>query len=244
LKNDVEPLKSKNFDGLQFPDLYFFQPKKLFLFKDNQVEILYLNVVSDALEDDLEAIRHCEVEQRSNLSNDIKIKLRIHKDAYFEKVNTLLEHIHRGDVYEANFCQEFYAEDTTINPLETYLKLNAISKPPFAAFFKCYDRYLLSASPERYLKKEGDTVISQPIKGTAKRATDLVEDAQLKHDLAASVKERSENTMIVDLVRNDLSKTALKGSVRVEEFCKVYTFKQVHQMISTIVSKVGVDMHP
>ena len=244
LKNDVEPLTSKNFDGLQFPDLYFFQPKKLFLFKDNQVEILYLNVVSDALEDDLEAIKKSNNLTIQPSKGHIKIKLRIHKDAYFEKVNTLLEHIHRGDVYEANFCQEFYAEDTTINPLETYLKLNAISKPPFATFFKCYDRYLLSASPERYLKKEGDTVISQPIKGTAKRATDLVEDAQLKHDLAASVKERSENTMIVDLVRNDLSKTALKGSVKVEEFCKVYTFKQVHQMISTIASKVGADMHP
>ncbi|WP_100614794.1 anthranilate synthase component I family protein [Confluentibacter citreus] len=244
LKNDVEDLTSQNFDGLQFPDLYFFQPKKLFLFKGNQVDIQYLNAVADELEDDLESIRHCEEERRSNLPNDIKIKLRIHKDQYFEKVKSLLAHIHRGDIYEANFCQEFYAEDTSINPLETYLKLNTISKPPFATFLKCYDKYVLSASPERYLKKEGQHVVSQPIKGTAKRSSNLEEDAQLKSELAASDKERSENTMIVDLIRNDLSKTAIKGSVKVEELCRVYSFKQVHQMISTVTSKVELNTHP
>ena len=249
LKNDVEDLTSQNFDGLEFPDLYFFQPKKLFLFKGNQVEIHYLNAVADELKDDLNAIRHCEVVpiaigRRSNLPNGIKIKLRIHKDSYFEKVTSLLSHIHRGDIYEANFCQEFYAEDTSINPLETYSKLNAISKPPFATFLKCNDKYLLSASPERYLKKEGNLIISQPIKGTAKRSTNLDEDAQLKSDLATSDKERSENTMIVDLIRNDLSKTAIKGTVHVEELCRVYTFKQVHQMISTVTSEVELNTHP
>lgn len=244
LKNDVEDLSSKNFDGLEFPDLYFFQPKKLFLFKDNHVEIHYLNAVSDELETDLESIRHCEEAQRSNLPNDIKIKLRIAKDQYFEKVKNLLAHIHRGDIYEANFCQEFYAENAVINPLDTYLKLNAISKPPFATFLKCYDKYVLSASPERYLKKENTTVISQPIKGTSKRSDNVEEDEQLKSELAANDKERSENTMVVDLIRNDLSKTAIKGSVKVEELCKVYTFKQVHQMISTVTSEVRLNTHP
>src|SRR5690606_17228728 len=137
--------------------------------------------------------------------DSIKIKLRIHKDAYFEKVNNMLAHIHRGDIYEANFCQEFYAENVKITPLETYNKLNAISKPPFATFLKLKDKYLLSASPERYIKKTGSTIISQPIKGTAKRSEDPVEDAQLKQQLAQDEKERSENIMIVDLVRNDLS---------------------------------------
>lgn len=137
LKNDVESLKSSNFDSLEFPDLYFFQPKKLFLFKGGQVEIQYLNCVDDELEDDLKSIRNGEEIQRGNLSikeNQVKIKLRIHKDEYFEKVNKMLAHIHRGDIYEANFCQEFYAENTSIDPLETYLKLNNISKPPFATF--------------------------------------------------------------------------------------------------------------
>jgi len=244
LKNDEETLKSDNFDGLGFPDLYFFQPKKLFFIKGNNVEIEYLNFVEDEINDDLKAIANGEEVGHGNLSNDIKIKLRIHKDEYFEKINTMLSHIHRGDIYEANFCQEFYTENTKINPLETYNKLNRISNPPFATFLKCFDKYLLSASPERYLKKDGQSVISQPIKGTAKRSENIKEDTLLTANLLQDEKERSENIMIVDLVRNDLSKTALKGSVKVEELCKVYTFDQVHHMISTIISKVRDNTNP
>jgi para-aminobenzoate synthetase component 1 len=244
LKNAVENLNSDNFDGLEFPDLYFFQPKKLFFFKGNQVEIQYLKMVDVEFESDLKNIRHCEEVRRSNLSKDIKIKLRIHKDEYFEKINNMLAHIHRGDIYEANFCQEFYAENTEINPLETYNKLNSISNPPFATFLKCNDKYLLSASPERFLKKVGNILISQPIKGTAKRSLDIKEDKKLKEELLQNEKERSENIMIVDLVRNDLSKTALKGTVEVEELCKIYSFDQVHQMISTVKSKVEGATHP
>ncbi len=247
LKNDIEHLKSQNFDGLEFPDLYFFQPKKLFFIKGKTLDIKYLNDVDGEIEDDLKAIRTCENEAFENLpskDNDIKIKLRIHKDEYFEKINAMLTHIHRGDIYEANFCQEFYAEHTEIDPLETYNKLNRISKPPFATFLKCSDKYLLSASPERYLKKDGQRVISQPIKGTAKRSNNLLEDALLTANLLQDEKERSENIMIVDLVRNDLSKTALRGSVNVEELCKIYTFDQVHHMISTVTSKVEETTHP
>ena len=244
LKNDVETLESNNFDGLQFPELYFFQPKKLFLIKGNKVEIRYLKAFKKDIKTDLKAIGQCQEERCGNLPNNIKIKLRIHKDDYFDKVKSMLSHIHRGDIYEANFCQEFYAESTVINPLETYLKLNEISKPPFATFLKCSDLYLLSASPERYLMKVGNTVISQPIKGTAKRSSNPAEDERLKTTLAEDEKERSENIMILDLMRNDLSKTAIKGSVRVEELCNVYTFNQVHQMISTVSSKIDKNMHP
>jgi len=150
----------------------------------------------------------------------------------------------RGDIYEANFCQEFYAEGTKINPLDIYDNLNAISKPPFATFLKQDDKYLLSATPERYIRKEKQKVISQPIKGTAKRAKDIEEDLLLKSNLSKDVKERSENIMIVDLVRNDLSHTATKGSVKVEELCKVYSFDQVHQMISTVTSRVSKKTNP
>lgn len=244
LKNDVEELKSANFDGLAFPDLCFFQPKKIFLIKGKTVKIKYLNAVDDELEEDLKNICHCEDEGRGNLPKDIKIKLRIHKDEYFRKLDKMLAHIHRGDIYEANFCQEFYAEKTEINPLETYNKLNAISQAPFATFCKMNDKYILSASPERYIKKKGNTVISQPIKGTAKRSTNPNEDQALKYELKHDDKERSENIMIVDLVRNDLSKTAKKGSVKVKELCKIYSFDQVHQMISTVVSKVKKTTHP
>jgi para-aminobenzoate synthetase component 1 len=246
LKNDVEQLSSSNFDGLGFADIHFFQPKRIIRIQGEQINFCYLNMVADEIQEDFSAITnqiHFE-EFESSIEATIRIKLRIFKDDYFNRVKQLLERIHRGDIYEANFCQEFYAEDTNINPLRTFKKLNAISKPPFAVFLKFNESYALSASPERYLKKQGTKIISQPIKGTAKRSFDIEEDEKLKLYLEKDPKERAENIMIVDLVRNDLSKSALKGSVIVEELCKVYSFEQVHQMISTISSRVDEDRNP
>jgi para-aminobenzoate synthetase component 1 len=242
LKNDTEDLYSTNFDGLEFPDLFFFQPKKLFFLKGNQIEIHYLYLCDDELESDFHDIINYKLQTKNHKPLDIK--QRISKESYLSKVRSMLEHIHRGDIYEANFCMEFYAKNATIDPSNIYQKLNSISKPPFATFFKNNQYYLLCASPERYLRKEENKVISQPIKGTAKRFSDSVLDENSKKELSENPKERSENIMIVDLVRNDLSHTATKGSVEVEELCGVYTFKQVHQMISTVVSKVESTIPP
>jgi len=237
LKNDVEVLHSNNFDGLNFPDLFFFQPKKIILLKGNQLEIQYLNMCDDEVEEDFEEI--CvPCAEFSSQSPEIKIKQRISKENYLKKASKILEHIHRGDIYEANFCMEFFAENTIINPLEKFLKLNEISKSPLAVYFKNNKQFLLSASPERYLKKVGELLISQPIKGTAKRFLDPIEDEKSKTQLASDPKERAENIMVSDLVRNDLSRTAQKGSVKVAELCGIYSFEQVHQMISTITSKL------
>jgi len=238
LKNDIEKLHSNNFDGLDFPDLYFFQPKKLFFIKGNTVEVQYLNEFKDEIEQDLDEISNFKHQNESNSSSEIKIKLRIHKDEYHNKINQVLAHIHRGNIYEVSFCQEFYAENSMINPLIVYQELNRISSPPFATFLKLDDKFLLSASPERFLKRTKNIIISQPIKGTIKRGENPSEDKKLIAQLENDIKERAENIMIVDLVRNDLSKTAKKGSVKVIELCKVYTFKQVHQLISTVVSEV------
>lgn len=242
LKNDTEKLHSNNFDGLHFPDLFFFQPKKLFFLKGNQIEIHYLYLCDDELESDFHDIINYKLQTKNHKPLDIK--QRISKESYLSKVRSMLEHIHRGDIYEANFCMEFYAKNATIDPSNIYQKLNSISKPPLATFFKNNQHYLLCASPERYLRKEENKVISQPIKGTAKRFSDSVLDENSKKELSENPKERSENIMIVDLVRNDLSHTATKGSVEVEELCGVYTFKQVHQMISTVISKVESTIPP
>ncbi|MFD2530245.1 aminodeoxychorismate synthase component I [Polaribacter marinaquae] len=245
VKNDVEHLKSKNLDNLGFADLYFFQPQKLVFIKENSVEFHYLRMVDDEIEEDFKTIKNINPSVFENSKSDIKIKLRIHKDEYHQKVSKVLEHIKRGDIYEANFCQEFYAENATINPLQVYKHLNDISEPPFAAYLKLENQYALCSSPERYIKKEGSKIISQPIKGTAKRLISQIDDEKIARNLMRDEKERAENVMIVDLVRNDLSKTATKGSVKVEELCKVYSFKQVHQMISTVVSNIDTDlMHP
>lgn len=237
LKNDVEHLQSSNFDGLDFPDLFFFQPKKLFLLKGNQLEIQYLNMCDDEVEADFSEIINI---QKTSVENQEKIAVeqRISKQNYIEKVSKLLEHIHRGDLYEANFCMEFFAENAVINPVEKFFRLNEISQAPFGVFFKNNKHFLLSASPERYLKKEGENLVSQPIKGTAKRFLDPLEDEKSKNALAQDPKERAENIMITDLVRNDLSRTSQKASVVVKELCGIYSFLQVHQMISTITSKI------
>lgn len=241
LKNDIEALSSQNYDGLAFPDLYFFQPKKVFLFKEDTVEIQYLQMVDDEIESDWNDILNTEIKKEpfhEEHDRAIKINLRTSKDSYFEKVKKMMWHIQRGDIYEANFCQEFYSDDTSIDPVKSYFHLNEISQPPFAAFLKLHDHYALSASPERYIKKTGTTLLSQPIKGTAKRINDPVQDEIIKNKLFGDPKERNENIMITDLVRNDLSRVASKGSVTVEELCGLYTFKQVHQLITTITCVV------
>ena len=235
LKNDTEHLKSGNLDGLDFPDLFFFQPKKLFLLKGNLLEVRYLKMCDDELQQDFSEISQIQNPAPKAL-HQITIQQRISKDDYFQKANAMLGHIARGDIYEANLCMEFFAENVTIDPIDIFQKLNSISQSPFSAFLKNDKHFGLSASPERYLKKDGSRIISQPIKGTAKRSDDLITDELIKETLAASEKERSENIMITDLVRNDLSKTAEKGSVEVAELCGVYTFKQVHHLVSTIVS--------
>jgi len=237
LKNDSEDLQSNNFDGLDFPDLFFFQPKKLFLLKGNQVVIHYLNLCDDEVDEDWDTIL-AWVPNATIDTSVVTVQPRISKESYVKKVSTLLDHLHRGDLYEANFCMEFYAENTTINPLDKFDKLNAISQTPFAVYFKNNQQFLLSATPERYLRKEGEQLISQPIKGTAKRFQDKTEDEKSKLNLATDPKERAENIMITDLVRNDLSRTAQKGTVQVQELCGIYSFQQVHQMISTITSKL------
>ena len=249
VKNATENLTSTNSDGLGFAELFFFQPQKILFIKNDSIEFQYLTMVDDEIDTDFEAICTQEIKQKNTTSTrlenggNIVIKPRIQKQDYLFKVGEILEHIHKGDIYEANFCQEFYAENTRINPLDIYEDLNTISEAPFATFLKIDSQYLLCASPERYLKKEGAKIISQPIKGTAKRLVDLQEDQKTATALSKDIKERSENIMIVDLVRNDLSKSAKKGSVRVEELCKVSSFKQVHQMISTVVSELKDDVH-
>ncbi len=246
LKNSVENLSSTNFDGLLFPNLFFFRPKKIIRIRKTHIEFMYLEQYKDDITSDYKAIFH-KSDQAHRPEAHLRvahIKMRIFKDEYFSRANRMLAHIQRGDIYEANFCQEFYAEDTEIDPHLVYQKLNSVSKAPFATFFRNNNYYLISASPERYLQKKGHVIVSQPIKGTAKRSADPMQDSMLAQDLQNDIKERAENIMIVDLVRNDLSKNALKGTVQVSTLCEVKTYEQVHQMVSTISAEVPSDKNP
>lgn len=236
LKNEIEDLVSNNTDHLNFPELYFFIPKYLIAVKNGKAEVL---IGDDAV---LNEINDFKIEE-SESTGQLNIERRLSKTAYLNKVEKLKEHIIRGDIYEVNFCQEFFAENAKINPVETFGLLNDISPTPFAGFLKVNEHYILSATPERFLAKRGSKLISQPIKGTARRSADSKEDEQIKIQLRNDVKEQSENVMIVDLVRHDLTKSAVKGSVKVEELFGIYSFPQVHQMISTITCELDSAIH-
>ena len=237
LKNDIEDLESQNFDGLQLPDLFFFQPKKLFLFTETHLEIAYLSNYSDQIDNDLKQIDDQIINHAINQTN-FSIHQRMDFETYSKKFEQLQNYIHRGDTYETNFCMEFYGEDVNINPYEVYWTLNSINPMPFSAFIKHDNFYVMSASPERFAGKNAHKIVTQPIKGTRKRGTTQTEDVDIIKELKANTKERSENIMIVDLLRNDLSRIALKNSVNVEELCTIYIFPGVHQMISTITCEV------
>lgn len=156
------------------------------------------------------------------------------KEEYIQSVIQIQEHLRRGDCYEMNFCMRFTLRNVSPDPFTLYQHLYSISKAPFSAFLRNGERFLICGSPERFLKKEKNRLISQPIKGTIRRGASPAEDLALQQQLRNDPKERSENIMIVDLVRNDFSRIAESGSVAVDELCAIYSFNTVHQMISTV----------
>ena len=232
LKNEIENLSSGNLDKVYFPDIFFFVPQILLMLNQDELKIGVIDTNADEIYDAVfSSSKKIEISQLKNLD----IKSRFTKEEYLFCIKELQRHILQGDCYEINFCQEFYAQDALIDPLQVYDKLSTVSPNPFSALYKLEDRYLICASPERFLKKIGNKIYCQPIKGTSKRDTgNLLNDEVSKWNLLNSDKERSENVMIVDLVRNDLSKVCIEGSVKVEELYGIYSFPQVHQMISTV----------
>ena len=245
LKNELEDLHSANIDGLGFPDLFFFQPELLLTIEFNKLSVHYFESITSTDKIDWLIRNLCSNRASSEIKpNGISFKSRYSRQEYLNTIMQVKRHIARGDIYEMNLCQEFYAENCEINPASTFNDLYKTSPTPFAAFVKVGYRYLMSASPERYIKKDGNLIVSQPIKGTAPRGLNPEEDEKSKRLLANDPKERAENIMIVDLVRNDLSKVASCGSVRVTELCGIYSFPQVHQMVSTVTCRLQPNLSP
>ncbi|WP_343305302.1 anthranilate synthase component I family protein [Chitinophaga niabensis] len=243
LKNETEKLSSVHPDGIQFPDLFFFRPRYLLLLEQQQVLISGEDLTETAARKIYEA---CLAEPENPPAEvtwaSFNLEARMDEAYYLAAVRSLQEHIRKGDCYEVNFCREQYAY-TTIDPLVLFRRLNVLSPSPFAAYYRTGDKYLVCSSPERFLRKEGNTLISQPIKGTITRATDPAADDLLRKELLHNPKERAENVMIVDLVRNDLSKTAVQGTVHVDELFGIYAFPQVHHMISTVMATLDERFH-
>lgn len=233
LKNEIENLDSHHPNQTGFPDALFFVPKATLLIGNYNVEIK-----SEQPDELIKAIEAIEVQDQP-LGFEGRLRYRMNRTEYINAFEHLQEHIQRGDIYEVNLCQEFYAENTKLNPLEAYKRLNVISPTPFSCFFRHKHQYILSASPERFLSKNGTTLLSQPIKGTAPRGREAVEDQENKDELVSNPKEVSENIMIVDLVRNDLTRSAKPGTVKATKLLEVQSFRQVHQLVSTVTCEAN-----
>lgn len=244
LKNQLENLTSNNTDYIKMPLMHFYVPEIVFLFKGATLQVGVLNnkTYSSSAEEVIREISRFDAGIKVPTRVE-SIKHRVSRKEYLETVNRIKNHIQKGDIYEANFCIEFYGEHAQIDPTECFLSLNKTNPSPYACFYRLEDKYLLSSSPERFLAKRDNTLITQPIKGTIKRGQNAEEDQKLKEQLFRNPKERSENVMIVDLVRNDLSRTAENGSVKVTELCGIYTYPHVHQMISTVTCLLRKDIH-
>ena len=214
VKNKIEDLSSKHPDHLGFPEICFFEVDEVL--DRAAIKELFLKPIS------------------KKKYSKINIRQRVSKAEHINSIKRIKAHIQRGDIYEMNYCVEFYAENALIDPISIFEKLNAIAEAPFSSFMKFNEHYIISSSPERFLKRTGTKLISQPIKGTAARGKTKKEDDNLRSQLKKSLKDRTENVMIVDLVRNDLSRIAKEGTVKVTELFGIHSFKQIHQMISSI----------
>lgn len=239
LKDELEQLESAQKDFIDFGRGFFFEPLLILQLRNQQLTIIGDGGKADEAFDQILAT---VAERMPGVESNISPVSNMSKQQYLDAVVSLQRHIHRGDCYEINFCQQFSVQQAHIEPLQVFDKLVTLSPAPFSVLYKYHNKYCLCSSPERYLKKLGSTVISQPIKGTSRRAADKKTDEQNKKHLQNSAKERSENVMIVDLVRNDLSKVCKEGSVVVDEIFGIYSFPQVHQMISTIKGELKDDV--
>ncbi|MET4106081.1 aminodeoxychorismate synthase component I [Hymenobacter sp. UYP22] len=237
VKNEIEDLHSRNVSGLNWAHLHFFRPHTWLRWEADVVEFhgRTENVLAAILATAAPAPAAIQVPA---------LTPRMPKAEYLAAVEAVREDILNGEVYELNLCQEFYAENVSLNPVDVFLRLNEASPAPFAGFVRHHDHFLLCASPERFLSHHAPVIVSQPIKGTIRRGASPAEDERQRATLLHDEKERAENLMIVDLVRNDLARVAQIGTVQVPELFGLYPFRHVWQMISTVTAKLrpGVDI--
>ena len=241
LKNELEQLHSKNPDYLEMPSTYFFEPRYTFHISDGSCTINRSTLESLHLIDQINAM---VLTESSEHANELEWKSRMTKEAYIQHLKTIKNNILEGTVYELNFCRELYAYTQSFNSLAAFLRINENAKAPFSAYLKMEDHHVLSFSPERFMKHENGKIISQPIKGTLKKGNNYQENEKRKIALFNDEKERAENVMIVDLVRNDFAKSAIPGTVNVDELFGVYEFENIIQMISTVSAHLKKDIHP
>lgn len=229
LKNELETLASDNHDELRFPDYYFFEPEILIKIKGDALRIYSFHDPEEIY--DQISIFEIDKKQEFEISD---FRLRMSHENYIHAVQRVRQHIQDGDVYEMNVCMEFWSQPAKMDPVPVWLAINSQNPVPFSSVFRMGEKYILSFSPERFMSIKNGLMRTQPMKGTIKRAKDRNEDLQRIETLRNDKKERSENIMIVDLMRNDLARSAVPGTVKLSELCEIYSFPNVHQMVSTV----------
>lgn len=231
VKNKIEPkLKSENFDLVLFPDAHFFVPAHVLVFKNNT-----LQYYGDSTAEEITLFFDRDIKQQDfSEEQSVQLEASTSKKDYLKNFQGIKNEIQFGTIYEMNYCLNFTVTDTKIHPFKTFQKLTLATEAPFSCYFHLDNHFALCASPERYIQRIGNRLISEPIKGTAARGANTAEDEKQKKLLRENPKEQAENVMIVDLVRNDLSKIATKNSVHVDELFGVKTLKTVHQLVSTV----------
>lgn len=238
LNKETEGTKDANQQTVAFRDAHFFVPEHLLELRGSTLTIHTFAEPETVYQEIRQCILKCGTPTIAQLHP------RVRREEYLEVVQRIREHIREGDVYEMNYCVEFFAEEAHLDPFILYLELTGVSPTPFAAFYRLNEQFLLCSSMERFLMKQQQTLVSQPIKGTIRRGKDEAEDLEMQEHLLCDEKERAENVMIVDLVRNDLARSCRPGSVRVEELFGIYQFPQVHQMISSVCGELRDEVQP
>lgn len=170
-------------------------------------------------------------------------QVNMSREEYGQKFRQIQEYIRDGDCYQINLAQRF-STDYSGDEWQAFLRLNEANRAPFSAFLRLPQNTVLSLSPERFIWLKENQIQTRPIKGTLPRCEDPTEDARQAERLAGSEKDRAENLMIVDLLRNDIGRVAVPGSVRVPELFVVEPFPAVHHLVSTITAQLPQDCHP
>lgn len=241
VKNSIEKLTSSNSDFISFPYAIFWTAKLVLTIVDDQFVIIE-GGGNDIDFDEVEVFVSAFIkEQETSLAvQNVQFHPSISKEFYLTKIDQAKEQIQLGNVYELNFCQQFVASNVKeINSSLLFHRLHKMTEAPFSVYVKWMNWEVFCGSPERFIQRKGSKMITQPIKGTIQRGKTSLEDKQFINQLSTNPKEISENMMITDLVRNDLSKIALKGSVCVEELIGVHTFKTLHHLISTVACELN-----
>lgn len=217
--------KEKQFKN-QFPDLHFN------IYSKDQIEL-------STTEQLLETCNPSDVKPQVK-SPDNNVKYSVSREQYLSNIDRIKRYIEDGDIYQVNLTH-FLSVDSEQKPIDLFMRYYCSQPVPYGIYINFTDYHLIGGSMELFIEKSGQNIITRPIKGTAKRHIDEKKDYKIREELQKSAKERAENLMIVDLMRNDLSRVCKTGSIKVNELFNIKSYKTLHQMESEVSGKLNED---